>query len=281
MARLVDDLPGGGREGIELGSVPDVPGVEVLRVDAPSRMWRWYHETYTISLPRQPMHAEWSYRGRTHRTDAGIVALIEPGEMHADVRKFDEREAFRVLFVDPALVDEAARELDGGAGTVHWREVQVRDGELFRRLLRMHAAFEGDVSPLEREACFAAVLEKLLEFGERRPPADGRGIEPDAVRRARAVLDERWAETVRLDELATVAGVGRFRLLRAFRAAVGMPPHRYQIGVRVARARSLIRVGVPLAEVALETGFADQSHLARHFRRVIGVSPGHYRRAVR
>jgi transcriptional regulator GlxA family with amidase domain len=61
-----------------------------------------------------------------------------------------------------------------------------------------------------------------------------------------------------------------------FHREVGLPPHAYQIQVRVARARALIATGVPLAEVASMTGFADQSHLTRLFKRIVGVPPGQY-----
>lgn len=281
MRQVVDESSGLPGERIELTGVPGVPGVEVLRADAPARTWRWYHETYTISAALRPMRTEWTYRNRLYRTEAESFALMEPGEMHADRRKLDAYEEIRVLFLTPALVEAAARELDAGDGAIHWNAVQVRRPDVLQRILGLHEAFERDASALERESRFAAVLEGLLEFTERRPRAERPWTEPDAVRRARELLHARWADAVRLDDLVAAAGVGPFRLLRAFHAAVGLPPHAYQIRVRLARAMALIRLGMPLAEVALETGFADQSHLARHFRRAIGVSPGRYRRAVR
>ena len=122
----LDEHAGPGDEGVELVAAPDVAGVEVMRVNAPARTWRWYHETYTICTPVQPVRGYWAYRGRTHRTCTGMIALMEPGEMHADIRVIDERQVLRVLFLAPALVDEAARELGASAVPVHWRAAQVR-----------------------------------------------------------------------------------------------------------------------------------------------------------
>jgi AraC-like DNA-binding protein len=85
---------------------------------------------------------------------------------------------------------------------------------------------------------------------------------------------------VRLDDLAAASGMGRFQLLRAFRAAVGLPPHAYQLSLRVTRAMALIRSGLPLADVAAEAGFADQSHFTRRFAAVVGIPPARFRRAV-
>ena len=82
-----------------------------------------------------------------------------------------------------------------------------------------------------------------------------------------------------LHALATKVGLSRFQVLRAFRKRYGLPPHAYQLCVRVARARDLLRAGQAPAEVAAECGFADQSHLGRHFKHMLGVTPAQYARA--
>ena len=267
---------------IEFVTTPELPGVEQLMVDAVSRLWRWHHETYTISSPPIPVHVEWRYRTRLHRTEPATVALMEPGEVHVDVSKANPHERLRVLFLAPDLVDAAAREIGLGPGTVHWRDGQVVRPDLHGQLLRTHAALETDTTVLERQTRVAHVVERLLsECSDSGPRVQYAGAEPRAVARARSLLLERWRDKVSLDELVTAAEIGRFRLMRAFRATLGLPPHAYQIRVRVARAMAMIRRGVPLVEVAGATGFADQSHLARHFTRVVGVTPGRYRQAVR
>jgi AraC-like DNA-binding protein len=112
--------------------------------------------------------------------------------------------------------------------------------------------------------------------------AEQRGLcEPAPVRRAREYLFANLADNVPLADLAAVAGVGTFRLLRAFRKVHGVPPHRYQLAQRIERAKRLIREGGgPLSAIAFETGFADQSHLTRNFKRWAGVTPLAYARAV-
>ena len=83
-----------------------------------------------------------------------------------------------------------------------------------------------------------------------------------------------------LAELAADAGLSRYQLLRSFRAEVGMPPYAWLAQHRVARARVLLEHGHRPAEAATLTGFADQAHLTRWFRRVVGVTPGAYRNGV-
>ncbi|MFL5001221.1 MAG: helix-turn-helix domain-containing protein, partial [Xanthobacteraceae bacterium] len=83
----------------------------------------------------------------------------------------------------------------------------------------------------------------------------------------------------RLNGLCQVIDVSPTRLLRAFEAAYGLTPHRYQQSRRIAKARRMILAGTPLAEVASACGYADQSHLNRWFVRIHGTTPGRLRRA--
>lgn len=89
------------------------------------------------------------------------------------------------------------------------------------------------------------------------------------------------AERLSLQDLATVAGLSLFRFATAFRARVGQPPHQYICKLRIRYAQQLLRAGLPAASVASETGFCDQSHLQRHFKRVCGMTPGQYVQALR
>jgi AraC-like DNA-binding protein len=100
---------------------------------------------------------------------------------------------------------------------------------------------------------------------------------------ARRVMDRLAGELTAppaLAELAADAGLSRYQLLRAFRAEVGMPPYAWLAQHRVARARLLLEQGHRPATAATLTGFADQAHLTRWFRRVVGVTPGAYRNGV-
>ena len=99
------------------------------------------------------------------------------------------------------------------------------------------------------------------------------------MRRARDRLRERWDQRVTLAELATVAGLSRFELVRRFHAQNGVTPHAFQVNLRVEHARRLLAAGVAPAEVAAACGFADQPHLNRVFKRAVGVTPGRYARA--
>jgi AraC-like DNA-binding protein len=97
-----------------------------------------------------------------------------------------------------------------------------------------------------------------------------------AVLLARSYLEDNYAANVSLEDLARIAAISPFHLARLFQHEVGMPPHAYQIQVRLSHAKPMILDGLPISRVATDTGFFDASHFTRHFKRQVGVTPGEY-----
>jgi AraC-like DNA-binding protein len=154
----------------------------------------------------------------------------------------------------------------------------VRDREVAARLGRFHRLSErAESSLLERESRLTEALVLLVGRHAASPHAPrSLGKERRAVRLSREYLEEHAEENATLQPLARFAGLSPFHLCRVFREAVGMTPHEYQTQVRVRRAKSLLRAGLPIALVAAESGFYDQAHFTRHFKRIVGLTPGRY-----
>jgi AraC-like DNA-binding protein len=154
------------------------------------------------------------------------------------------------------------------------------DPELTADFVRLHTALDGPATRLERDVRLAEWLHRVVaSSGAQRIPRPGRTSRDErALRLARDYLADRPEHHVGLDELASAAGIGKFRLVRLFREQTGLPPHAFQIAHRIRRARRLLEAGQPIASVAASTGFADQSHLHRHFQRSLGITPLTYQR---
>ena len=159
-------------------------------------------------------------------------------------------------------------------------EPVVSDRKLARDFVQLHRPLEAPMTRLKRDQrlteWLSALIERTATVGRPKPPPNHR--DDRALRAAYDYLADRPEPNVGLDELAAVAGVGKFRLIKLCREHTGLPPHALQIAHRVRRARRLLEAGESIADVATATGFADQSHLHRHFQRSLGMAPGEYRR---
>jgi transcriptional regulator of acetoin/glycerol metabolism/AraC-like DNA-binding protein len=122
-------------------------------------------------------------------------------------------------------------------------------------------------------------LDSLAGLRRRAPPPPARGgLPPGAMRRVREYVETHLSESMDLAELAAVAGLSVYHFARAFKQTAGVTPHHYLVRRRIERAQEMLaRSELPLSEVALATGFSDQSHLARLFRQLLGVTPGQFR----
>jgi AraC-like DNA-binding protein len=166
---------------------------------------------------------------------------------------------------------------------VAFPEPVLADPVLARDFVRLHAALAAPTTRLERDERLAEWLRALIDRSSavrpRRSPLTPR--DQRALRRASDYLGDRPERNVGLDELAAVAGIGKFRLIRLFRAHTGLPPHALQVAHRIRSARRLLEAGETIAATAATAGFADQSHLHRHFQRSLGLTPGEYQRRLR
>jgi len=141
------------------------------------------------------------------------------------------------------------------------------------------------LSPEERRHLWQS-LKKVGLRGERCQHARSKdqwgGLAPWQLRRATEYMAEHLADTVLLKDLAGQTGLSPSRFGRAFKLSMGISPHRWQMNLRVLEAQEMLREGTrSQADIALATGFAEQSHLSRVFKEVVGVPPGLWQRAHR
>jgi AraC-like DNA-binding protein len=259
---------------------PAVPEVDLLKARyVTHRFARHVHDGYAIGVIVAGVE-EFDYRGTVHRAGAGELVLVNPESMHTGQAGTPGGWAYRMLYPSVEAVAGVAAELGLPYATPYFPAQVVRDPAVAALLGRAHLAAErGDglaASTLTR-TLFARLLAR---HAAPRPPvavsAEGRR----AVSAALDVLHGRLVDPPTLDDLARAVRARPFPLLRAFKAATGLPPHTYLTSLRVRQARRLLESGVPPARVAAEVGFTDQAHLSRHFKRIVGVPPAAYQKAA-
>jgi AraC-like DNA-binding protein len=215
-----------------------------------------------------------------HRFAPGDLCAWDPSARHAGRPWRSPSWEARLIVLELPAVEDLVRDPEGAGGDVAFAAPRVRDRGLGRRFLELHAALERPAWQLERETLLQEWMCALA--GGAPVPAAPRAARRDpALRRACELLGADLARNVTLTEVAAAAGTSRHRLTRLFRAAYGLPPHRFQLAQRVRAARRLLERGATPAEAAQQTGFFDQSHLHRHFTRTLGITPGAYAGALR
>jgi AraC-like DNA-binding protein len=254
-----------------------LPGVELLTAVNNSRIWRLFHERYCI-CGCSVAATSWIYRGKNQFTSDNSIGLMEPGETHV-VTSSLRPSNFNAFFLDQHVVSDFAREARL-SGVQHFRTAQTSDPVFFTSLGNAASSVQNAESPLDQQVKFFEFLSLALGYAEKGRFLPVSPRTHSAVRRARDLLQARFNEPVNLSELCEAAHLSRFHLVRSFTSEMGLPPHAYQIHVRIERARQLLLNGVPSSQVASAMGFSDQSHFARHFKSVMKVSPNQYARAV-
>jgi AraC-like DNA-binding protein len=255
----------------------DRPGVEVRRVENTSRTWRCYSTDFEFMAP-DTWVGSIHYRNEVLRVEPGLLFCSHPSEVFA-AKEVHEAGSGTSLTMEPALLYALFAELGIEMERVRFRALVPISEAMLARLRAVFGAIQPQVSLLEFETRLVEFTEsaaaELLEDVRERSDAKGN---PGLAERVRDCLHDDGGTVVDLSTLAQVAGCSRFQALRAFQKEYGLPPHAYQLRVRLGLAQRMLKRGCSPAQVAAELGFVDQSHLTRHFKRLMNITPAQYAR---
>ncbi|MBC7273698.1 MAG: AraC family transcriptional regulator [Streptomyces sp.] len=256
----------------------ELPGVDLLRARYVRKSFlRHTHEQFVIAAVVDGVEV-FHHGGGDQYAGAGALALVNPDTPHTGRAGVPEGWRYGAVYPSSAVVGAIAAETTSLRGAVGFVRPVVDDPYavgVVHQVLR--AAEEGNA--LAADTLLRVVVTRLLwANGGALPRRDVRSAGARNAGRAREVLEARMAAPPSLERLAGELGTSPFALLRAFREVHGMPPHAWLTNARVERARRLLEAGTAPAEAAVAVGFSDQSHLNRHFSRIVGVPPGAYQR---
>jgi AraC-like DNA-binding protein len=205
----------------------------------------------------------------------GLISAINPGEVHTGCAESPGGWEARNILIGRDQLRALVPEAFGGAGQEPVFEAPViTDMTVARRLLQAHWLSGQAGSEFEKESALVGALGAL--FLQHAPPGTGRaspGAEHPGLRRAVEFVRDNHAAGLSLGEAAEVSGLSKFHFLRAFTSAMDITPHAYLVQIRVHEATRLLRAGHSISAAAAMTGFADQSHFTRCFKRTMGVPP--------
>jgi AraC-like DNA-binding protein len=209
------------------------------------------------------------------------VFLLEPGDIHDGEAPTEDGFTYRMLYLDPQWLRRelsAVFETAPDNSQLSFANTLASDARLAHATSLAFQTLHGGELKIVRQTALDGLLERLTSHLHWRTRYAQDPRLPLVAQKAREYLHANARFDIGLDQVAAATGVDRFRLTRAFKAAYGMAPHAYLVQLRLATARRLLARGEQPATVAMELGFADQSHLGRWFVRAYGMTPAMYRK---
>jgi AraC-like DNA-binding protein len=248
-------------------------GFDVLRARySRQEFTRHSHQEYLIGVIDGGVHDVWC-RGEWWHASAETIATFSPDEPHFGGAG-DDAGWSQIIFYVPDAVVRAALGSRDDAPLPQFVSPFRRDGAAARRLRLLYRTIEAGGDPMEIGEAMVETLSFIFarHAQARQPISFARPVER-RLQEVRDAMHARLDQPITLDELCLMSGLAKPHLIASFKAAFGLSPHRYLTQIRVERARQLLVDGTAISAAAADVGFADQSHLTRHFRSVLGITP--------
>ncbi|MGR4973293.1 AraC family transcriptional regulator [Pseudomonas sp. LARHCG127] len=212
------------------------------------------------------------------QVESGTVVLMNPGDVHACNPIDDQPWSYVMLYVDTQWLRDLQRRIgfDENLDFQGFATTHSRDAELFAALGRLYGQLVDE--QLDTAGKHAAAEAFFMDLQQRLNPAGrpDRGSHPGLMRAAQFIHDH-CSEALKLEDICTAAQLSPSYLSRAFKRHYGMTPHAFLVNRRIQFARRQLREGKLIADVALDSGFADQAHFQRAFKQHLAATPGQYR----
>ena len=234
-----------------------------------------FHDYYVIGFIERG-ERRMVCRNRAYEIGPDDIILLNPGDAHTCEPLNGSPFDYGCLNIAPEIMEKAIYELTGSKVQTHFLSPVLRSAELKNSLRELHSLVMEEEKDFVKEELFLLTLEQLLrsctDIAGPAPPS----VASEKIRAACAYIDIHFAEKIALDKLATLCGLGKYQLLKLFAREKGITPYRYLEAVRIGNAKKMLESGASQLDTACRTGFSDQSHFSRFFRRMIGLTPGQY-----
>ena len=254
-------------------------GIKILKAFYHKHHFKTHaHDGYTLGIILNGAGG-FRYKGKAQLTHGGHVTLLDPFEPHGGHVVGDKGWRYNTLYMSPGyLLETAADVLNPCPAEICFgRNAALSDPEIFSLLADFYSALDQNSELFEIESMLQLILSKLLSrYAD--PSVQLPDIRNETLRMKliRDYIHANYRDKIMLSELARLTGFSKFQVIRMFQRDRGMSPHEYQHQLRIKAACRLLADKVSIAETALETGFHDQSHMSKTFKRIMGVTPGQY-----
>jgi AraC-like DNA-binding protein len=271
------------REEVRLTLPAAMPGLQLLHAHFHRQSFpRHSHEGYGVGMIEAGALG-FFYRGENLIAPAGRINTVNPDEVHTGKAVAEPGWTYRMFYFSAGFLRRMSEAVAGRPVPLPFLTQGVIDDPELARLIRQTHILLGSqkAAQLEQDTQLLTLFARLLARHTYEPPAMVHpGAEPAAIRRVIDFLDVHCGEELRIDTLASVACLSPYHFIRVFARHTGLTPHAWLMQHRVRKAQQLLRQGQAIADTAAQTGFTDQSHLTKTFKRFLGYTPGQLRNCV-
>jgi AraC-like DNA-binding protein len=258
-------------------TLPTLPGVEFLHARYATLTFAPHvHEELVIGMTEGGA-GYFTTNGREHIATGDTLILFNPDEPHHGGVAEGGQWQYRALYLKPEALERLRLQITESNRPAYFSASNVADAALVGRALDFHRAAQPGAAALALETGLLDLMASaILRHGDLKARLPRCGRAEPVIGKIKDYIHAHYAADVQLGDLASLAGMSAFQVLRAFRKQTGLTPHAYLNQVRLAKSKALISSGCPLTDVAITVGFFDQSHLVRHFKRSFGITPGQF-----
>ncbi|MBR0716618.1 AraC family transcriptional regulator [Bradyrhizobium liaoningense] len=258
-----------------------IPGLSLLHADFSHHDYAPHtHDAFVIAVTESGS-AEIANRDVTAKIDASTLFVSNPEERQSARMGDSVRWRYRAFYLTQRAICDIARRF-----SVHdmpyFMENMIGDADLIARFRRLHRALASDDDDLLADELAIEAFSRLVGrygSGGGRPEPAPRDLA--VAKRLLALMRERYAENLSLDDLARTADLTSFQVIGLFKRTVGLTPHAYLLHIRMNAACRHLKRGHSLAESAQAAGFCDQAAMNKHFKRSYGITPLQFAQATR
>lgn len=269
------------QDNVQFWRVDGLDGLEVVRATYRNhRFPKHSHDGFAFGIVEHGVQAT-DYRGATHIAVAGEVCLVNPGEAHTGYGPDEQGWSYRCCYPNPRLISDIARqEVDGIYAPPYFSTPVIRDPAVYDCFYQLFNAIEESEETVGLQERLIAAISTVVSRHAAQVPLRGRNGWTVQVNQACDYIEEHWSDQLTLKDIAAAAETDCYCLIRSFRRHMGITPHAYLMQKRIDKGKKLLLSGSSPAQAALDSGFFDQSHFTKQFKRFTGATPGGYMRSL-
>lgn len=257
----------------------DLQGLELFRGIADTRfVARHIHELFCLTVVESGVRICETRNGNKYLLTPGAIFVSNCGETHSGRVPPGHTYSCSSLRLDAELAVSLADKTGcRRPSSAYFANPLLFDQELHQKIMQLLGTLTEPSSTLHKEYQLLSVFSLLfMRYTNEKTDFPLTGDETTPVRRVCEYLQDCFAENLSIKKLSSIAALSPFHLCRIFEKEVGVPPHVYQLDIRLIRATQMLAQGKPITDVAAETGFYDQSHFHKAFQRKFGITPKRY-----